>query len=255
MDGLSVLSRQTNQRGCLRGIPFNALAGCPPPEKFRAASAKWTSIRRTSDFWWRCSGNGHRKHLYFTKRPRHTAITPLSQLLIMARTTEDSTCHSPAQRKAILQEFLGKPRSDERLRELAGFLLACECFLGIIQASTPENKCIFVDKVDRVCHSGRPPIVPSPHSLSSTKIYPTLNPQNAEVLAALGDVCRIIDRPPTSAMISEGLQKRENIAVTSGGLTDIWSAEHNCEPVSVKMFRPYPDASMREAKMVHIGRV
>ena len=53
-------------------------------------------------------------------------------------------------------------------------------------------------------------------------------------------------------MITGGLEKREAVAVTSGGLTDIWPGEHERKQVAIKAFRVYPDEHMREAKKVRI---
>lgn len=77
----------------------------------------------------------------------------------MARTTEDSACHIPAQVKDRLREFLTKGPPTEGLKKLTTLPLACECFPRIIQSSTREDQGMFVDKVDRVCHSGRLTII------------------------------------------------------------------------------------------------
>jgi hypothetical protein len=86
-------------------------------------------------------------------------------------------------------------------------------------------------------------------------VYPALDPANVEFLTTLGDICRIINRPPPSALISAGLEKHNASAVSSGVLMDVWSGEHNGKRVAIKIFRTYPDASVRKAKKVRVVRV
>jgi hypothetical protein len=44
---------------------------------------------------------------------------------------------------------------------------------------------------------------------------------------------------PTSAILSEGLKKRGNTAVASGGLADIWRGKYRGREVAIKAFRVY----------------
>ena len=53
-------------------------------------------------------------------------------------------------------------------------------------------------------------------------------------------------------MLSAGLEKRGNIAVASGGLTDVWRGEYGGTPVAIKAFRIYPAQNLKEAKEVRI---
>lgn len=58
---------------------------------------------------------------------------------------------------------------------------------------------------------------------------------------------------PASAILSEGLEKRGNIAVASGGLTDIWKGDLDKTRVAIKAFRRYRDSQdLREAKKVRM---
>ena len=53
-------------------------------------------------------------------------------------------------------------------------------------------------------------------------------------------------------MLFTGLEKRGNITVASGGLTDIWRGEYRGTPVAIKAFRIYPAQNLKEAKEVRI---
>jgi hypothetical protein len=55
---------------------------------------------------------------------------------------------------------------------------------------------------------------------------------------------------PTSAVLSAGLEKRGNVAVASGGLTDVWRGEYRNQQVAIKAFRIYPAQNLKETKEV-----
>ena len=82
------------------------------------------------------------------------------------------------------------------------------------------------------------------------KAYSTVDPQNAKFVATLGSVCNTTERRPTSALLSAGLEKRGNIAVASGGLTDVWQGQYNNMQVAIKAFRIYSPKNLKEAKEV-----
>lgn len=66
----------------------------------------------------------------------------------------------------------------------------------------------------------------------------------------LGNMCSAIQRLPTSALLSTGLEKRGNIAVASGGFTDVWRGDLGELRVAIKVFRIYPAQNLRDAKEV-----
>ena len=84
------------------------------------------------------------------------------------------------------------------------------------------------------------------------KAYPTLDSQNAKILSTLGNLCSATVLLPISAVLSTGLEKRGNIAVASGGLTDIWKGVLGDSRVAIKAFRIYPAQNLKEAKEVSI---
>ena len=71
-------------------------------------------------------------------------------------------------------------------------------------------------------------------------------------MTALGNLCSAIERLPTSAVLKAGLEKRDTIAVASGGFTDIWRGEHGGAQVAIKAFRIYPVQNLKETKEVTI---
>jgi len=56
-------------------------------------------------------------------------------------------------------------------------------------------------------------------------------------------------------VLSAGLEKRGNIAVASGGLTDVWRGQYNSTQVAIKAFRIYPAQNLKEAKEVRLQPV
>ena len=71
-------------------------------------------------------------------------------------------------------------------------------------------------------------------------------------VTALGNVYSAIQRLPTSAVLSTGLEKRGNIAVASGEFTDTWRGDLGGLQVAIKAFRIYPAQNLKEAKEVSI---
>ena len=79
-----------------------------------------------------------------------------------------------------------------------------------------------------------------------------MDPQNVKHVMALGDLCSAIQRLPTSAVLSTRLEKCSNIAVASGGFTDIWRGDVGDLPVAIKAFRICSAQNLKEAKEVSI---
>ena len=91
-------------------------------------------------------------------------------------------------------------------------------------------------------------------SIISVKAYPTIHSPDKKFVIALGEVCSATGRLPTSVLLSTGLEKCDNIAVASGGFTDIWRGEYYSVKVAIKAFRIYPAHGLEEAKEVSIVR-
>jgi hypothetical protein len=83
-------------------------------------------------------------------------------------------------------------------------------------------------------------------SVVSAQAYPTVVPQNVKFICALGNVCAVTSRLPTSATISGGLKKRGKGAVSSGGLADTWEGKYRCGRVAIKAFRAFGQSKETE---------
>lgn len=158
----------------------------------------------------------------------------------MIRTNNAATAsRDPIQGEAAIQEFANSRLSPAQLRKLAAPLLRSKELLRDVQKLTPEDQMNFVNKVDQVC---RYALFPSPWNLPSVvsgKVYPTVGPQTAKYISALGNVCSITVQLPTSAILSTGLKKRGEDAVASGGLADMWRGKYRSREVAIKAFRVY----------------
>ena len=82
------------------------------------------------------------------------------------------------------------------------------------------------------------------------KEHPTLDLQNMGHIIALGDTCSRIQRLPTSTVLCEGLKKRDDLAVASGGFTEIWQGDLRDVPVAIKAFRMFPAPDLSGIKEV-----
>lgn len=82
------------------------------------------------------------------------------------------------------------------------------------------------------------------------KKHPTLDLENMGHIIALGDTCSRMERLPTSAVLCEGLEKRDDLAVASGGFTEIWQGDLRDAPVAIKAFRIFSASDLRGIKEV-----
>jgi hypothetical protein len=79
---------------------------------------------------------------------------------------------------------------------------------------------------------------------------PTDLAKDTKFVAALGDISSDTGLLPNSVGLLRGLEKRGEIAVASGGTTDIWRGFLNDKQVALKTFRIYPPQDLQEAKKV-----
>jgi len=153
--------------------------------------------------------------------------------------------------KAKIQDFLDDHLPSKRLRQKTGFLSTGEGLLRVAQELTLEEQAKLVDKIDQVCRSAC--LSTTPPTLLSTQLYPTLSAEDARTLNVLGELCSVLDRLPTSAVISAGLERHGATSIGSGGVMNVWLGVHDGERVVIKEFRAYPE-SMAEVKKVRIDR-
>ena len=79
---------------------------------------------------------------------------------------------------------------------------------------------------------------------------PTVLVKDVKFVATLGDISSDILLLPNSTGSLQGLKKRGEIAVASGGTTDIWRGTWNGQQVALKAFRIYPPQDLQEAKKI-----
>ena len=77
---------------------------------------------------------------------------------------------------------------------------------------------------------------------------PTDLAKDTKFVAALGGISSDIGLLPNSVGLLQGLEKRGEIAVASGGTTDTWRGSLNNNQVALKAFRIYPPQDLQEAK-------
>ena len=148
--------------------------------------------------------------------------------------------------EAQVVEFANSNLSLEMLTRRATVLLTTKNLVRIVRELTPGDQAKFLDKLDQVCQVVLIEIAP----IYSAKAYHPLDWQNVKYVTALGNLCSEIQQLPTSTLLTTGLEKRGNIAVASGGITDIWRGELGDLRVAIKAFRIYPTQNLKEAKEV-----
>ncbi|KAF9643163.1 kinase-like protein [Thelephora ganbajun] len=133
-----------------------------------------------------------------------------------------------------IQEFALSNLTPEASRRQTAFLLNNKDLVRDVLKLTPEDQVKFIDKIDQA--------------------YSTICSQNARSIAALGDLCSAIERLPTSAVLSLGLEKHGSVPAASGDLTDIWRGYVGGSSVAIRAFRMYP-AYLKEAIKILWKRV
>ena len=74
--------------------------------------------------------------------------------------------------------------------------------------------------------------------------------KDQKFVATLGDISSNILMLPASTGSLQGLEKHGEIAVASGGTTDIWRGVWDNKPVALKAFRIYPPQDLLDAKKI-----
>ena len=162
-----------------------------------------------------------------------------------------TTPRNPTHEEIAIREFTNTDLTPELSRQQAAIFLDDKKLLQNIRGLAPEDQERFVERVDQVRRDGSfslSPIETLP--IVSAKAYPTIDPRNVKFINVLGDVCRAHMQLPTSAILSAGLDKRGDVAITSGGLTDIWPGEYRGAQVTIKVFRIHPSQKREKAKEV-----
>ena len=74
--------------------------------------------------------------------------------------------------------------------------------------------------------------------------------KDTKFVGMLGDISSNILMLPSSTGSLQGLKKRGEIAVASGGTTDTWRGVWGNKPVALKAFRIYPPQDLLDAKKI-----
>ena len=99
---------------------------------------------------------------------------------------------------------------------------------------------------------GRSPLLFLHTARSQVYLVVDVDARNAKFLALFGNLCSAVKKLPASAVLSTGLTKCGNIAIDSGGLTDIWRGDHQGARVAIKTFRTHSAQNFQEAIGVRI---
>ena len=83
-----------------------------------------------------------------------------------------------------------------------------------------------------------------------TKAFPAFDLENAKHITALGNLCSATQQLPTSAVLTERLEKRGTMVAASGGLMDTWLGDLGDARVVIKTPRIYSVQGLTEAKEV-----
>jgi len=155
--------------------------------------------------------------------------------------------------------LLNNPSSEQDTRQLLRAFLNGKDHINIIQQLVAGEQAKLLEIIDQV--SAAPP---SPSPLRVTKRVgpdvdsPDCHEQAAPIdltrstkfVIALGDISSDILRLPNSIGSLQGLEKRGETAIASGGTTDIWRGTWNDQQVALKAFRLICPQDFQGAKRV-----
>ncbi|KAF9642619.1 kinase-like protein, partial [Thelephora ganbajun] len=139
------------------------------------------------------------------------------------------TGRSSTSAKLRVQQLLDNPPSQESIRAEVQ-LVVDDGNIGVIRELGARDQARFLEIVDQAA--------------------PAVLAKDVKFLTALGDICSDTLLLPTSTGLLQGLVKRGETAVASGGTTDIWRGAWNDKPVALKAFRIYPLQDLQEAKKI-----
>ena len=91
-------------------------------------------------------------------------------------------------------------------------------------------------------------LIPFPENCEQAA--PTALVKDTKFMATLGIISSDILLLPKSTGSLQGLKRRGEIAIVSGGTTDIWQGTWDGQRVAFKAFRIYPPQNLPEAKRI-----
>jgi len=174
--------------------------------------------------------------------------------------TEKSAASSSWNANRVRSRLLNNPSSGQDTRpQLQAFLKFKSHILVVRQLAAGEQAKLLevIDEVSFVVKRvPRPKLTThiGPNACSSEHFNEQAAPidllKDPKLVAALGEISSDTGLLPNSIGLLRGLEKRGDIAVASGGTTDIWRGSLNDEPVAFKAFRIYPPQDLHEAKKI-----
>lgn len=109
----------------------------------------------------------------------------------------------------------------------------------------------LVDGLDQVCCCGLwDTIIRLLNNSRDDQLVDLEKPRNVASRRAFCTICSVTARLPRAMVLSDGVKKRGDIAVASGGFTDVWRGLYNSKDVALKAFRTYPIQDLKDAKKV-----
>ena len=165
---------------------------------------------------------------------------------------------TPVPRAAVREEFgvymfVNGDFPPERLRMMAISLLKRKDLPRRLSGLPAEDQVRFLDRIDHVRR--RSSTSASSLSIAPTKVLPTIDSENAKLVASLGTVCSAIRQFPSSAVVSAGLEKRGVSPLTPIGRTQIWRGVYGHRQVSIKVFPRYRSQPLEGVKEVGTMRL
>ncbi|KAF9646096.1 kinase-like protein [Thelephora ganbajun] len=139
------------------------------------------------------------------------------------------TGRSSMSAKLRVQQLLDNSSSQESIRAEVQ-LVVDNGNTGVIRELGTKDQARFLEIVDQAT--------------------PAVLVEDTKFVTALGDICSDTLLLPTSTGLLQGLKKRGEIAVASGGTTDIWRGAWSDKQVALKAFRIYPLQDLQEAKKI-----
>ena len=173
--------------------------------------------------------------------------------------TEKPATSSSWDANRIRSRLLNNPSGQDTRPQLQAFLKLKGHILVVRQLAAGEQAKLLeiIDEVSVVIKRlPRPKLTTyiGPNAGSSAhcneQAAPTDLLKDPKLVAALGEISSDTGLLPNSVGLLRGLEKRGEIAVASGGTTDIWRGILNDKPVAFKAFRIYPPQDLHEAKKI-----
>jgi len=171
--------------------------------------------------------------------------------------TEESASPSSWDVDKVRGVLLNNPSSGHDTRQLLRAFLNGKSHIKIIRQLAAGEQANLLEIIDQVstghCTRWRSAkrVVPGADSPNChEQVVPIDLAKGTKLATTLGDISSDVLRLPNSIGSLQGLEKRGNIPLASGGTTDIWRGGWNNRQVALKAFRTYPPQDLQETKKI-----